>query len=72
MLPDDYDPINRPRHYCHRGGIEPIEFIQSNRLGFAAGNVVKYVIRYEEKGGVVDLEKARWYLDRLIDEEISG
>ena len=43
-----------------------------DRLGFAAGNVVKYVIRYEEKGGVVDLEKARWYLDRLIDEEISG
>ena len=46
-MPDDYDPINRPRHYCHRGGIEPFEFIQSNRLGFAAGNVVKSVIRYE-------------------------
>jgi hypothetical protein len=30
------------------------------------------VICYEEKGGVVDLEKVRWYLDRLIDEEISG
>ena len=63
-MPDDYEPINRPRHYCHRGGIEPFEFIQSNHLGFAAGNVIKYVIRYEEK--------ARWYLDRLIDEEISG
>ena len=33
---------------------------------------LKYMIRCEEKGGVVDLEKARWYLDRLIDEEISG
>ena len=33
---------------------------------------LKYFIRCEEKGGVVDLEKARWYLDRLIDEEISG
>jgi len=63
-MPDDYDPINRPRHYCHRGSIEPFEFIQSNHLGFAAGNVIKYVSRYEEK--------ARWYLDRLIDEEISG
>ncbi|HJM93751.1 MAG: DUF3310 domain-containing protein [Alphaproteobacteria bacterium] len=52
--------------------IEPFEFIQSNGLGFAAGNVVKYIVRYEEKGVVVDLEKARWYLDRLIDEEISG
>ena len=36
-------------------------------VGFAAGNVIEYVIRYEEKGGVVDLEKTRWYLDRLID-----
>ena len=36
------------------------------------GNVIKYIIRYKDKGGVVDLEKARWYLDRLIDEEQSG
>ena len=55
-MPDNYDPIERPRHYCHCGGIEPFEFIQSNHLGFAAGNVIKYIIRYEEKGGVVDLD----------------
>ena len=51
LMPDNYDPIERPRHYCHRGGIEPFAFIQSNHLGFAAGNVFKYFIRYEEKGG---------------------
>lgn len=33
---------------------------------FHAGNVVKYVARYEHKNGVEDLKKARWYLDRLI------
>ena len=71
-MPDNYNPIERPRYYCHRGCIEPFESIQSNHLGFAAGNVIKYIIRYEDKGGVVDLEKARWYLDRLIDKEISG
>ena len=65
---DDYDNVNRPRHYLHRGGIEPYDFISSNELGFAEGNIIKYVVRYAEKGGVVDLRKARWYLERLIKE----
>ena len=30
------------------------------------GNIIKYILRYEKKGGVEDLEKARWYLNRLI------
>ena len=38
-------------------------------VGLSAANWNR---RYEEKGGVVDLEKARWYLDRLVDEETSG
>ena len=49
--PGDYDPIERPRHYCNRGGIEPFDFIQSNGLGFAAGNIVKYVISMRRKAG---------------------
>ena len=65
---DDYDTVDRPRHYCHHGGIEPFEFIQSNGLDFAQGNIIKYVLRYHEKGGIVDLQKARWYLDRLIEQ----
>lgn len=35
--------------------------------GFIRGNVIKYIARYDEKGGKVDLEKARHYLDKLID-----
>ena len=65
---DKFDPITRPKHYVARGGIEPFDFIHSNQLGFAIGNIIKYVVRYEEKNGVEDLEKARWYLDRLISE----
>ena len=37
--------------------------------GFAAGNVMKYVWRYEHKGGIDDLKKAQWYLQRLIEME---
>ena len=36
--------------------------------GFLKGNVMKYVFRYEQKNGVEDLQKARWYLERLIGE----
>jgi hypothetical protein len=39
--------------------------------GFMQGNVIKYVARYVEKGGVEDLRKARHYLDKLIELEIS-
>ena len=65
---DGYDTVDRPRHYLHHGGIEPFEFIQSNGLDFAQGNIIKYVLRYHEKGGIVDLQKARWYLERLIEQ----
>lgn len=51
--------------------IQPIEFIFANNIGFAEGNVVKYVTRWKSKGGVGDLKKARHYLDLLI-ESIEG
>jgi len=37
--------------------------------GFLQGNIIKYIARYQDKGGVQDLEKARHYLDRLIEAE---
>ena len=49
--------------------IQPLEFIERNRLGFAAGNVIKYLCRYRTKGGLEDLEKARHYLDLMIQFE---
>ena len=38
-------------------------------LGFLDGNVVKYVVRYRDKGGIEDLEKAKHYLEKLIETE---
>ena len=40
-------------------------------IGFLRGNVIKYVARYDAKGGIDDLRKAEHYLDRLI-EELEG
>ena len=49
--------------------IEPIDFIIANNLGFCEGNVIKYISRWKAKNGVEDLEKARWYIDFLIEVE---
>ena len=49
--------------------IEPIDFIIANNLGFCEGNVIKYISRWKVKNGIEDLEKARWYIDFLIEVE---
>lgn len=59
------DPVNHSAHYT-AGKLEVIDAIEGLDLGFHAGNVVKYVARYKLKGGVQDLQKAKWYLERLI------
>lgn len=53
-------------HYTKQA-IQPIEYIWANGLGFSEGNVVKYVTRYKDKGGIKDLQKARHHLDLLIE-----
>jgi hypothetical protein len=64
------DPVN-PSHY-KQGGIECIEAIKAATgegfIGYVWGNVLKYLWRWPKKGGIDDLKKARWYLDRLIKE----
>jgi hypothetical protein len=47
-------------------GIQPVEFILANGLGFCEGNVVKYICRYRQKGGIQDLEKVIHYTKLLI------
>ena len=57
-------------HY-QQGGIEPIDFIASNDMGFLAGNVIKYVYRYKKKNGLDDLLKAKQYIEWLIEQHDS-
>lgn len=49
--------------------IQPWDFIAANDLGYFEGNIVKYVSRWRDKGGLDDLRKARHYLDKLIELE---
>jgi hypothetical protein len=51
--------------------IQPVEFIIKNNIGFVEGNIIKYILRFKEKGGVQDLEKARHYIELLIDSSKS-
>ena len=64
------DLVNSPSHYAS-GGLECIDAIEASMSaeefqGYCKGNLIKYVWRYRDKGGVQDLQKANWYLDRLI------
>lgn len=56
------------RHYKDYK-IQPVQYIHANNMGFCDGNVVKYVTRYKEKNGKVDLLKAIHYLQLLIELE---
>ena len=49
--------------------IQPIEYILANGLGYCEANVVKYVSRWRNKGGIQDLKKAIHYLEMLIEQE---
>jgi len=51
-------------HY-RQGEIEPIDYIIANDLDFCEGNVVKYITRWKYKGGIADLDKAIYYIERL-------
>jgi len=51
--------------------IEPWDYIAANNLGFFEGSVVKYVTRWDRKGGVADLRKAKHFLEKLIEVETA-
>ena len=67
------DPINHPNHYNvnwkGEKAIETYTYIRSWRMDYPESNIIKYVTRHPYKGkSLQDLKKARWYLDRLIEE----
>jgi len=64
------DNVNSPDHYT-QGDIEVIDYILDQKFNYLEGNVIKYVSRYRNKGGIEDLRKAKWYLEKLIDENLK-
>jgi len=49
--------------------IQPIEFIHANNIGYCEGNAIKYLCRWRDKGGIEDLDKAKHYIELLIELE---
>ena len=67
------DMVNHPKHYT-QGGIECIDALKAATVGkrgieaVCVANVIKYLWRYEEKNGIEDVRKAKWYIERLLKE----
>ena len=51
--------------------IQPIEFIYENQIPYIESNVIKYICRHRYKNGLQDLEKAKHYIDLLIEKEYA-
>ena len=68
---DKKEMINHPSHYNQ--GIEAIDYIESHKMNFNIGNVIKYVTRAKHKGTELeDLKKSLWYLQREIERLEKG
>lgn len=70
---DGHDMVSHPKHYT-QGGIECIDALKAATVGkrgieaVCVANVIKYLWRYEEKNGIEDVRKAKWYIERLLRE----
>ena len=58
--------------YYARYDIEPISFIMRNNIPYAEGNVIKYTLRHDMKGGKEDIDKAIRYLEMIKEEKYSA
>ena len=49
--------------------IQPVTYIHANNIGFMEGSAIKYLSRWRDKGGIADLEKAKHFIEMLIELE---
>ena len=66
LAPNANDVQVAGTHYKDKA-IQPWDYIIANELGYLEGNIVKYVSRWKDKGGLDDLKKAQHYLAKLIE-----
>ena len=67
-MSNPYDTQIGGNHY-QTMKIQPAEFINKNEMKFAEGNAIKYICRHVNKGGLQDLEKAKHYIDMIIERD---
>lgn len=66
------DMVNHPAHY-NTGKYEVIDIIEEFTKGLdgidavCIGNAIKYILRFQKKNGLEDIEKAVWYLNKYIN-----
>lgn len=76
--PIQSEKVNHPTHYQSGNGIEVIDVIEAftedlnGVTAFDIGNAIKYLCRWNRKGGVEDLKKAKWYIDHAIQKLEDG
>lgn len=63
------DLWKRGGQYYIQFSIQPSQFINENKILFAEGNVIKYICRHRGKNGREDLEKAKHYIDMIIERD---
>ena len=56
------------KHYL-KYKIQPSKFVVENRLLYPEGCVIKYILRHQDKGGKQDLEKAKHFIDMIIERD---
>jgi len=67
-MSNPYDKQVGGDHYS-KMKIQPAEFINKNKMLFAEGNAIKYICRHINKGGEQDLQKAKHYIDMIIERD---
>lgn len=65
--------VEHPQHYTqytlHGKPLECIDVLEALDLPFHLANAFKYLWRHREKGGVKDLQKAAWYIQRYVSQQ---
>ncbi|HEM6236972.1 TPA: DUF3310 domain-containing protein [Streptococcus suis] len=71
---EQFNNVTKPKHYQGKYGMEALEVVKNfiwdlaGERAYYWGNVIKYLLRFQQKNGVEDLKKARQNLDWLIEE----
>ena len=68
LLTNPYKKQIGGEHYL-KYKIQPSEFVVENKLLYPEGNVIKYILRHSDKGGKEDLEKAKHFIDMIIERD---
>ena len=69
-MSNPYDTQVGGDHYS-KMKIQPSEFINKNEMLFAEGNAIKYICRHASKGRLQDLQKAKHYIDMIIERDYA-